>query len=89
MNWSNFNSGLWKGILKQRSGTSSSVVPTIYGSDRDVGAIEIANANASRAGISNMITFCHHALSDLKDLKGWRSFFFYWLISRYGGLDDF
>lgn len=58
-------------MMKQRRvKPCSTSLPIIYGSDRDAGAIEIANANALRAGVSGMITFHHHALSDLKEHKG-------------------
>lgn len=36
-----------------------------YGSDRDAGAITGAGENAERAGVADIITFKHHAISDL------------------------
>ncbi len=36
-----------------------------YGSDRDTGAIRNAIANAERAGVGDIATFAHHAISDL------------------------
>ena len=36
-----------------------------YGSDRDTGAVRNATANADRAGVGDIVTFAHHAVSDL------------------------
>ena len=36
-----------------------------YGSDRDTGAVRNATANAERAGVGDIVTFAHHAISDL------------------------
>ena len=36
-----------------------------YGSDRDTGAVRNATANADRAGVGDIVTFAHHAISDL------------------------
>ncbi|SFK87611.1 putative N6-adenine-specific DNA methylase [Loktanella salsilacus] len=36
-----------------------------YGSDRDTGAVRNATANAQRAGVGDITTFAHHAISDL------------------------
>jgi len=36
-----------------------------YGSDRDAGAVKGAGENAERAGVADIITFKHHAISDL------------------------
>lgn len=36
-----------------------------YGADRDTGAVRNAAANAARAGVDDIVTFAHHAISDL------------------------
>jgi len=36
-----------------------------YGSDRDAGAVKGAGENAARSGVDDLITFKHHAISDL------------------------
>ncbi|SEN35924.1 putative N6-adenine-specific DNA methylase [Loktanella fryxellensis] len=36
-----------------------------YGSDRDTGAVRNATENAARAGVGDLTTFAHHAISDL------------------------
>lgn len=41
-----------------------------YGSDRDSGAIEMSRANATRAGVADLIDFHQHALSDLVPPRG-------------------
>ena len=41
-----------------------------YGSDRNAGAVEMASANAERAGVAGCTTFSHQAVSDLMPPKG-------------------
>lgn len=41
-----------------------------YGSDRDAGAIRMANANAERAGVAACTTFACHSLSDARPPEG-------------------
>lgn len=41
-----------------------------YGSDRNAGAIEAANANADRAGIADLLEFRQRAVSDIKPPPG-------------------
>jgi putative N6-adenine-specific DNA methylase len=42
----------------------------IQASDRDAGAIRIAQANAERAGVANAITFAQQAVSAITPLAG-------------------
>lgn len=41
-----------------------------YGSDRNAGAVEMATANAERAGVAAITQFSHHAVSDLMPPDG-------------------
>ncbi|SEW18099.1 putative N6-adenine-specific DNA methylase [Cognatiyoonia koreensis] len=41
-----------------------------YGSDRDAGGVKGAGENAARAGVDDIITFAHHAISDLQRPAG-------------------
>lgn len=41
-----------------------------YGSDRNAGAVEMAMANAERAGVGDCTAFNHHAVSDLMPPEG-------------------
>ena len=41
-----------------------------HGSDRDAGAVTMATANATRAGVGAIATFSHHAVSDLQSPDG-------------------
>lgn len=60
-----------KGDSKEENKT----FPMIYGSDRDAGAITAAKTNAERAGVSNIISFHHHAFSDVPEINS--------MITRY------
>ncbi len=37
-----------------------------WGSDRDAGAVDMSQANADRAGVTDWVRFSHHAISDLQ-----------------------
>lgn len=57
----------------QDSADTPSPTARFYGSDRDAGAISMAQANAARAGVSALTDFRQHAISDLHppgDLAG-------------------
>lgn len=64
MDWPNFNEGLWQkinGALHMAGGAP----PPIFASDRDAGAIKIAQENAGRAGVLEFIEFKHQAVSSI------------------------
>lgn len=64
--WPGFNKELWNSILEHGKKGILSSVSSIYGYDRDAGAIEIAQANAARAGQKNNIKFAQQAVSFLE-----------------------
>ncbi|GGH56449.1 class I SAM-dependent RNA methyltransferase [Frigidibacter albus] len=41
-----------------------------YGADRDAGAIKMSRANAERAGVTDLVQFATHAISDLMPPEG-------------------
>ena len=64
-NWSNFKADLYQSILDTARKNIKPSESSIYASDRDHGAIEMATANAARTGVNQDIHFACHALSDL------------------------
>lgn len=49
----------------RNSATQRLCTTSFYGSDRDAGAIQNARANAERAGVADLTTFSHRAISDV------------------------
>lgn len=71
--WSSFDEAAWTRLL---AGADADVVPTkavFVGADRDTGAIAAATANATRAGVADLIEFRTAAVSDLElpAKRGW------------------
>ena len=69
MDWPGFDESLWQGIAGnwQKEQNSS---PPILASDRDAGAIKMAQANAERAGVADFIEFKCQAVSYLTPPAG-------------------
>jgi putative N6-adenine-specific DNA methylase len=72
MNWPGYDEPLWLNIMtaSQKAAASS---PFILASDRDAGAIKMAQANAERAGVAGSIEFICQAVSYLTPPpeRGW------------------
>ncbi|HWQ04284.1 MAG TPA: class I SAM-dependent RNA methyltransferase [Longilinea sp.] len=66
MAWPDFNRGLWKILIDQAEEQKLPVFPIIQASDRDAGAITMAQANADRAGVLKAIDFSHRAVSAIE-----------------------
>ncbi|MBN2385488.1 MAG: class I SAM-dependent RNA methyltransferase [Anaerolineales bacterium] len=69
MDWPGFEEATWKSLV----GPSPAVhqrQPSIIAADRDAGAIEMARANAERAGVAEHIQFACQAISDLQAPPG-------------------
>ena len=72
MNWPGFDRRLWESLLaeneqeQQRRARDGGEVPWIAASDRDAGAIELARANAGRAGVVENIEFSCRAVSAIE-----------------------
>ncbi len=64
--WLKHDTGLWQNCLEQaEKQIDSSAGPLIEASDYDANALKIAEANATRAGVEDMIRFSHQEISDL------------------------
>ena len=78
MDWSGFDAAAWEALRKQagdemqeRGGRLAGDL-RIAGSDRDAGAVEMARANAQRAGVSGYIDFSQRAVSAIEPADvGW------------------
>jgi putative N6-adenine-specific DNA methylase len=75
MDWPDFDARRWQQLLDEAaSGSRERPHPApIQASDRDAGAIELAKANAERAGVSEYIEFRCQAVSAIEPAggKGW------------------
>lgn len=66
MGWAGFDDGAWRQrVAAAMAAAEPRVAGTIIGSDRDAGAIAAAASNAARAGVTDDISFRHHAISGL------------------------
>jgi putative N6-adenine-specific DNA methylase len=72
MHWPNYDEKLWLSIRNTPPSTYQ-IHPLILASDRDAGAMKMAQANAERAGVANFIEFKHQAVSSITppSEKGW------------------
>ncbi len=73
MNWPGFDKTLWDNLLKQAAASIITPPGIIFGSDRDAGAVKMANENAERAGVGQFIHFKQQAVSNIAppDQPGW------------------
>lgn len=73
MDWPNFDESLWKTVLTGATEHLSAEIPPILASDRDAGAVRMAQENARRAGVHHLIQFETQAVSALHPpvRKGW------------------
>jgi putative N6-adenine-specific DNA methylase len=73
MDWPNFDEKLWKMVLAEAAGNESVEIPPILASDRDAGAVKMAQENAQRAGVADSIQFDCQAVSAIQPTrqKGW------------------
>lgn len=72
MKWPGFQPDRWAALLKESQLARRSTLPPILGSDRDAGAVQIAQANAERAGTGQDIEFSHRAVSAIEPAgTGW------------------
>jgi putative N6-adenine-specific DNA methylase len=70
MNWPGFDGDLWQKLLAESQQTLRSDLPPILASDRDAGAIQMAQANAERAGVAQYIDFSCRAVSAVEPPGG-------------------
>lgn len=70
MDWPRYDPRLWESLLAGVQPHPVENVPLIQASDRDAGAIEMAKANAVRAGVAGSIEFSCRALSAVEPPAG-------------------
>jgi len=66
--WADARLDSWQGMLKaahERARVGKRNIPSIVGSDRHPGAIEIANASAARAGVDGAVRFVQRDVAEL------------------------
>ena len=66
MRWPGFDAASWNGLKSAAISQQVASAAPILASDRDAGAIEMARANALRAGVLDSIQFDCQAVSDLQ-----------------------
>jgi putative N6-adenine-specific DNA methylase len=73
MEWPGYDAGLWRSLLDETRPTPPPASPLIFASDRDAGALEVAQANAARAGVANVVDFSRRAVSAIEPpaTPGW------------------
>jgi putative N6-adenine-specific DNA methylase len=73
MDWPHFDFKFWNKLLADAGKAILSKSPNIVASDRDAGAIQIAQSNAERAGVADCIQFSRKAISamDTPPGPGW------------------
>jgi putative N6-adenine-specific DNA methylase len=73
MDWPNFDATLWQSQLDAARAAEIQAEAPILASDRDAGAIRIAQSNAERAGVAGSLQFTCCAVSSIQppDESGW------------------
>ena len=72
MDWPSFDLALWESLLNESQEKLRTDLPMILASDRDAGAIQMAQANAERAGVAEYIEFTCRAVSAIEPQgTGW------------------
>jgi putative N6-adenine-specific DNA methylase len=72
MDWPGFQPAAWDALLAESRQAIRPDIPPILASDRDAGAVQIAQANAGRAGLAGHIEFSHRAVSAIEPAgTGW------------------
>lgn len=70
MSWKNFDQELWHQTYAQATAQELPAAEPILASDRDAGAVQSAQTNAERAGVSNSIGFSVRAFSAVEPPAG-------------------
>jgi putative N6-adenine-specific DNA methylase len=72
MDWPSYDLSLWESLLEESQQNLRTDLPKIQASDRDAGAIQMAEANAERAGVAEFIEFSCRAVSAIEPQgTGW------------------
>jgi putative N6-adenine-specific DNA methylase len=70
MDWPGYKAQDWEALLAEVRPRVANELPVIQASDRDAGAIEMARANAERAGVVEWIDFSCRAFSAIQPPRG-------------------
>jgi putative N6-adenine-specific DNA methylase len=70
MHWPGFKQVEWQAVLNASQPVSTSLCLPILASDRDAGAVRMAQANAGRAGVMGSIQFAQQAVSAIEPPTG-------------------
>jgi putative N6-adenine-specific DNA methylase len=70
MEWPGYDAPLWQRLLQEAPIPDLAAAPVIQASDRDAGAVEMARANAERAGVLDAIAFSQRAVSAVEPPPG-------------------
>lgn len=71
MDWPGYNPAGWQALLAEAEAqVRAAPGPVIQASDRDAGAIQMAQANAERAGLAGQIEFARRAVSAVQPPPG-------------------
>ena len=70
MDWPGYDSKRWEALLAEAQPKAIGELPAIQASDRDAGAIQIAQSNAERAGVADCIEFTQQAVSAIQPPQG-------------------
>ena len=70
MDWPGFEAKAWADLLADHEPRPAAGMPPILASDRDVGAVQMARANAERAGVQHLIQFSCRAVSAIEPPAG-------------------
>ncbi|HMP89894.1 MAG TPA: class I SAM-dependent RNA methyltransferase [Kiritimatiellia bacterium] len=63
--WPGFDRGAWEHMKQGARDAVCAVSAQLFGSDRDAGAVRIAEANAERAGVGKLCSWQKQSISDL------------------------
>ena len=71
MDWPGYNPDRWQALLERSCPPApAEAPPPIQASDRDAGAVEMAQANAGRAGVASAVEFTRRAVSAIQPPPG-------------------
>ncbi len=70
MDWPGYDPDLWEKLRTEVPKRPKSALPVIQASDRDAGAVRLAQENAARAGVADEIEFSCRAISAIEPPTG-------------------
>lgn len=70
MDWPGFSREVWQDLLDEAAEQVKEDIPQIWASDRDEGAVAMAQANAARAGVVDKVSFTAESISSASPPPG-------------------